>query len=581
MSEWAYKQAVLDALGKYGEGQANIARGAGRAIVGAAQAVAPPTPEVPLVARTEEAPSRMQPAHSFVAKAEAAPPSYAFGAGVSAANAATREAQLNPPPPGEAPPVHAQGPAQPMGADMRPVVEGPQAFRVAVPGSAAREVSLYGPTQRAAIAAADAVNHAANNAIMNRSVAQAAVEEATTFQQAQDALAVVEQQKVSAQRRQQEAEARLADMDKTVKEVSRMSVDPNRFWSNMGTGQRIAVQLGWALSGSFSGHDSVGPMIQAAIDRDIAAQRFAAETKLKKFDAQKSAYGMLLDKYQSVDAATNLMRASMLDAVAAQTRQMGAQQKNVDAQNKAEAMAAQFGEQARDYVLKGLQYVQASGPSERYMVMRGGVPVAMSKAEYLAYQDKRDAATDTAAEKAMDRDLKREEVRDKRGDQVGQETRFIAEKMQGADVPGALAAAEEARRTIAANTPGYAERALRAAAGKSEIGQKAANVVGGTDKGVTAAERQQALATFRNRAMKVIAGNVTESEERRIEAGLSGTGSPEEQMNGIKQAEQAIEAIQKNIMAGVSPEAQRIYSQRRDAATTPASAAPAGARKGW
>jgi len=453
------------------------------------------------------------------------------------------------------------------GADMRPVIDGPQAMAYTTGGAPAREVSRYGAKQWGAIHHARDVGEMANQAIVNRQVEQAAVEEAVSFQQAEKALEATEAIKGSQLARQQEADRRLQEMDRTVTEMSKQALDPNRFWASRTTGQKIMLTIGLGLSGWSTGHNQVREDINQAVARDIEAQRYQHEAKgAKKFEAQKGAYGAFLEKYQSADAAQNLAMASSLQAVAAQTRQMAAQQKSVDAQNKGAEFAARLEEQARDFMLTGYQYVQAQGAQRRYRVMRMGVPVDMTESQFAKYASEREGAGDAAAMKLLDVGSKGGADAEKR---IDEGAKYIADKLQGADVPAARAAAENALKSLQASRPGYAERAARAV-----VGDRTGNFVGGGP----AEERQQALATFRNRVMKVIAGNVTESEEKRIMAGLQGTGSPEEQMNGIRHALEQLDSIEKNVYAGAPPESQRLYQQRREAAGigTPSTFKPRG-----
>jgi hypothetical protein len=109
--------------------------------------------------------------------------------------------------------------------------------------------------------------------------------------------------------RSQKANERLMEIEKLSERVNKESeINPNRYWQNMSTGNKIAAALSIAL-GSIgaammgSPNNKAWEIINGAIDRDIEAQKNSVSNARNKLEAAKSLYGMMLQKYGDQESA--------------------------------------------------------------------------------------------------------------------------------------------------------------------------------------------------------------------------------------------------------------------------------------
>lgn len=104
---------------------------------------------------------------------------------------------------------------------------------------------------------------------------------------------------------------RMEDVNKTA------AVDPNRYWANKSTGDKIMAGIGIFLGGlgRQGGNDAL-QIVQNAINRDIDAQKTQAQQKMNAFQMQNNLYKSMLDQFgdeRSAEHATRLMMMNMLE----------------------------------------------------------------------------------------------------------------------------------------------------------------------------------------------------------------------------------------------------------------------------
>lgn len=263
------------------------------------------------------------------------------------------------PPPAPAPPPQGPPPQGP---------EGPQYGLVPVGGGgvqtiAAHETEMRGPSLLRAQGARNQAVEDTVGRVAERGQDQAAIEYATALDQERGARAREQAAAQSVAERDEEMAQRQQDFDQSVKAMSKMSVDPDRFWASRSTGQKISGLIGIALGGLSQGMRG-GPnagldIINQAIDRDIKAQEFAYGATRDTANAKQTAFGMAMQKYNSVDAARSMARAAALDAVIAQTQQMAALSKGTDAQNRADMALASLMDERAQQVAQGVLFAPA------------------------------------------------------------------------------------------------------------------------------------------------------------------------------------------------------------------------------
>ncbi len=448
--------------------------------------------------------------------------------------------------------------------------------------SKAHEVDLLGPQQKAAIALANATAEKAIGSIAARTIEAASIEKGMLIAQEKAARAREDAAAASQAEREEEMQARAADFDASVKAMGKMSVNPDRFWQTRSTGQTIghliSMTLGGFLQGARGGSNPGADQVNALIERDIKAQEFAYGVAKDKAEASRTGFGMAMQKYGSVDAARNMTRAAALDGVAAQLEQQKSVWKGTDAANKADGMIEALGQRRAEQVVNGLKYVQAQQGAQMFKVDWSPVPV--TRAELMAHGAKAEehgyklGEQDNKAEGDYKTEVGKALLNHDKGkdDKIAEQTRFVAEKLQGAGVPQARQMAERALKALGESEGGVGEAAVRGVTG---------DALGNRVLSAAAAEREQAYADYVNTAIKATMGNATADEVGRAMKGQAGIADPAGRKRAVQATLKTLEAIEKNALGGVSPEAQAQYHKQRDEAQGSSPAAPAGAKKGW
>lgn len=129
-------------------------------------------------------------------------------------------------------------------------------------------------------------------------------------------------------KRKELQERRNADGDKRLQEIEQISqqvnketeINPNRYWQNMTTGNKIAASIGIALGAigaamQGSGENQALKIINNAIERDIEAQRNAAQNARNKLGDAITLYQMMLNKYGDEETALMASKALALGQV--------------------------------------------------------------------------------------------------------------------------------------------------------------------------------------------------------------------------------------------------------------------------
>lgn len=291
-------------------------------------------------------------------------------------------APAGPPPP---PNVNAAPPA-----DAGPV--DPHPFPLTLVGGGgvipAHEVEMRGPSLRAAQGAANDALGAASQQMASRSEDTAQREYEMYLAQERQAQARQAAAQQAAAERDEELQQRAQDFDQSVKALSKMSLDPNRFWASRTTGQKISAMVGIALGGfvqgARGGSNAGLDIINQQIERDIKAQEFAYSAARDTANAKQTAFGMAMQKYGSVDAARSMARASALDAVQAQIAQNAALWKGTQAANHGDAMMAELENQKMQQIAQGVAFVQPKATGRIWVDPATGVTYDESQARALA-----------------------------------------------------------------------------------------------------------------------------------------------------------------------------------------------------
>lgn len=473
-------------------------------------------------------------------------------------------------------PADSAAAAPPMNPDVQyaPVVTG---------GSPAREINTRGPQQEALLQEQYMPPIMATESVRERSVQQAAAEQAMHEEHAKQALdrqAAFERQ---AARRAQEMQILQADYQNTITELSRFKVDNNRVWNNTSTLDKIGA-LALVLLGGVGAGTSGNIVLQSImgnIQEDVDKQKEAYQRGLDLAKGQQSAFSMAMQRYNSEDAAYNAALAAGQEAVAAKISGMNAQWKGTDAQNHADALVGQLASSAIRTRAEGLKYLQPTGGSTKYkMFVRGQErPGYATEAGAQAVFDKYQADPAVKGDEqllggAIQANLQSQKSLVERATKGDEGAKYISQQLQAAGIPQARTLAERALTSLNKSPGGFID-----STGRKILGQGGSEFILSDD----ANQREQDYHAFRNAAMKILFGNVTAAEEARADKQFGSGSSPESRKRSIKAMLAAIEEQERNIIAGASQQSADTYSERRDNASTVVNRpmAPAGAKGGW
>jgi len=436
----------------------------------------------------------------------------------------------------------------------------------------AKETEMRGPTLLNAQARANQAAEGAIQAVQARNAEASAGEMAMYGEQARQA-AIREDAAVASQAaRDEELQYRQQDFDSSVRSLSKMSMDPDRFWATRSTGQKIGAMIGIALGGFVQGArggSNVGmDVINQAIDRDLKAQEFAYNAAKDTAVAKQTAFGMAMQKYQNADQARAMARAAALDAVQAQLGQQAAMWKGTEAANRANIAMADLEAQKRNEIQQGIAFTPTHqvAVGATYVDPTTGLRYNENQAhdlakEYRGYGEKlgeiNAKGTQDAYLKAIEAAMKQNEDKSK---VAREDAKFITQRMQDAGVPVAMAAAEQARQALMKAPLSVNEGVM------SPLGliAKSSPVVHKAMFGADAAEREQAWGAYMNAAKKVIFGNVTKDENDRANAEFEGAHDQASRMAAIKNTQHTLQKAIENIRKGASPEGRALYDQQTD-----------------
>jgi hypothetical protein len=154
---------------------------------------------------------------------------------------------------------------------------------------------------------------------------------------------------IAAQMRQRDAELyarrRRAELEQAISESESTTVDPGRWYSNVGVAGGIAAAFAmaageWAAIMSGTGRNTAAQLIQSAIDRDIAAQ----EASIAAGERRRSALADMLRMYDGdAEVAKEALRVAQLRAAEAQGATLMAGIQDKAAQARVQGQLAELG----------------------------------------------------------------------------------------------------------------------------------------------------------------------------------------------------------------------------------------------
>lgn len=149
-------------------------------------------------------------------------------------------------------------------------------------------------------------------------------------------------QEAAAAERNNFMQAKLADLNTRTREVAGMSVDPNRFWANKSTGEKVLAGIGLFLGAFGSNGNKAANIISDAITQDINVQKANIDQKGKGLSNERSLYNDMYAAYKDKDAAEAATRLAMLNNAQVKAQAIGARYQGPEAKAKAMSLMGEI-----------------------------------------------------------------------------------------------------------------------------------------------------------------------------------------------------------------------------------------------
>lgn len=458
--------------------------------------------------------------------------------------------------------------------------------RVSTPGTKGGEVDRRAPTVRAL-----EENAYQQEAQVARDVTQLRgapyQQEAAAMREQYDRLRAQEDEaQRDAALRKEEVRQKQVEFDRFAADAAKAGkLDPGRLWASRSSGQKAMAMIGLIMGGFASGFRG-GPnqalqILDSQIDRDIKAQEFGYYASRDRSAAAQTALGQAIQKFGTMDAAKAGIRAAQLDAMQAKLAEFSALHKDADVQARAAEVGGAIAERRLDAAAKNIAMVAPTAGSTVFVDDAG---VQYSNREAQAYQKERLGHNVTIGGKLAETQGQMEierlrsvgkvaELERKVEKQTAAETRAISAQLQQAGVPQARHSIESAMKLLNESEGGIGEAAVRGALG-SAISEKVLSE--------KANAREQAFKVARADMIHALTGAGMSDTERASYYEMFGAATtPEARRRTLAAALTRLNDIEKNAMAGASPDAQEAFIAQRKGAAAGEPVAPKGASPGW
>lgn len=168
-------------------------------------------------------------------------------------------------------------------------------------------------------------------------------EQAATLDRAADDDAKrIAAQEAAAAERNAFMQEKLADLNTRTREVAGLSVDPNRFWANKSTGEKVLAGIGLFLGAFGSNGNKAANIISDAITQDINVQKANIDQKSKGLGSERSLYNDMYAAYKDKDAAEAATRLAMLNNAQVKAQALGARYQGAEAKAKAMSLMGEI-----------------------------------------------------------------------------------------------------------------------------------------------------------------------------------------------------------------------------------------------
>lgn len=151
--------------------------------------------------------------------------------------------------------------------------------------------------------------------------------------------------------RQQKIEARAQDLEAATAELATQKIDPNHYWADKSTGDKVMAGIGMFLGAIGAGHtDGVNlaaKNIQQAVDKDVEIQKANYDIKKDAVSAKAGLYTKMVERFKDTRAAEDATRIAYLDNAKLQVEAIAARHGGAETKAKAAMLVSQI-EQKKD-----------------------------------------------------------------------------------------------------------------------------------------------------------------------------------------------------------------------------------------
>jgi hypothetical protein len=159
---------------------------------------------------------------------------------------------------------------------------------------------------------------------------------------------LIEINNASELKRQGELDTAKGELDKSVAEFGSAKIDPNRYWANRTTGDKVLAGIGLFLGSFGQGGNRAVEIINNAIKTDIDAQKADIETKKDVASAKKGIYSDMFSRFRDKRLAEEATRAAYLDNAMMKLKQIEAQYSGPETKAKSALLYGQLEQQKAD-----------------------------------------------------------------------------------------------------------------------------------------------------------------------------------------------------------------------------------------
>jgi hypothetical protein len=196
---------------------------------------------------------------------------------------------------------------------------------------------------------------------------QKAQEEASFMREraAQQEQILIEQQQKEAQRQEQIKQQELK-AQQTLDEFSNTKIDPNRYWSQKGTGEKIVAGIAIALGAlgqglTKSNNNQALDIITGQIDRDIEAQKMEILGKRETAQGQRSLLQEMRARFDDERVAEQMTRVLSLDQARTKLDEIASKSKSEEVKANQQLLSGQL-EEKRTQAMIQLNKAIAESP---------------------------------------------------------------------------------------------------------------------------------------------------------------------------------------------------------------------------